>query len=96
MAVENQTLKVTTAATALAALIGAALAFYGWAEDQHEKSEELARAAATLATETKQQNELLRQIVVQQQETLTKAADNAQANREALIRIEARMDRDSE
>lgn len=92
MAVNLQ--QATVPATALLTVVMAGM---GWWVNAQEKDAEAMREAqsemrskqANLTTE----NELLRQLVTQQAQLVKQAAEDAKANRETLIRIEAKLER---
>ena len=90
---ENQTLKLTTAASCITFIVGLCWFAWSWAEDRHKQSETLAREAASLAKEVKASNDLLKLIQVQQSEVLKEAAKDAKTNRETLIRIETKLEK---
>lgn len=87
---ENSTIKITS----VAGILFCAFGIYAWAEGEHKSLKEIANDQSKLIAEQREENRLLKQIVKNQSELVKKAAENAQANRETLIRIEAKLAND--
>ena len=94
MKVEDLSVNVKTSVAVTIFVVSVCWGFYVWANDEHKNVETLAREQAQAVLEQQKQTDLLKQLVGQQAEILKKAAEDAQTNRETLIRIEAKLERD--
>ena len=89
MELEKSTLKVTTVVSIVTVILGALIWSYTWAQGEHDKAEELVKENAKTIQAMQVETAKLIQSNAAQKEVIKQAAKDAQANREALIRIEA-------
>jgi len=85
---ENQTVKITS----VVAIVFTVVAVLGWANQEHKTLEELTIEQSKSTQEQQKQTDLLRQLVTQQADLIKKAAEDAQTNKETLIRIETKLE----
>jgi hypothetical protein len=85
---ENQTVKIKS----VVAIVLTVVAVLGWANQEHKTLEELTIEQSKATQEQQKQTDLLRQLVTQQADLIKKAAEDAQTNKETLIRIETKLE----
>lgn len=88
MILDNATVKVSSVVAIVLTVLGA----FVWANDEHKTIKELTVEQAKATQVQQAQTDLLKQLVKQQAELVKKAAQDAQVNRETLIRIEAKLE----
>lgn len=92
MKLEGATVQVGTAVTVLIGAGSIAWGAYSWAEDKFKETAEERAELREAVAELKISNALLSQIAKSQQELLKEAAEDAEENSKALLRIETKLE----
>ena len=94
MQLDKATIGLSTVGAIVVLLGTVAWNSFSWAEEKHAELRDQMKEQNKVVSELKASNDLLRQIQIQNADIIKSASQDARLNREALIRIESKLEKD--